>query len=115
MLSNGPLWRNMSVSNAFLHMSLGFPYKQGLQIKQNLTSLLNFPVKQPPHPWSPNGIRIDRDVHFHSLPLHILQGLNKGALPLGSTCGAPVDRERERERETLIFQSPPPAVSQSLR
>jgi len=44
----GTLWREMSVSRAFFYISLRFPNKQALLIKQNLTFLSKSPVKEPP-------------------------------------------------------------------
>jgi hypothetical protein len=47
----GPLWREMSISSAFFYVSLRFPNKQALLIKQNLTLLSKSPVKEhPPGP-----------------------------------------------------------------
>ena len=65
------------------------------------------PVKDP-HP-RPQRDPMEREARFQSLPLHILQYHLNGALPLGSPCRAPL----ERERETSHFRSPPSSVSQS--
>jgi len=59
----GSLWREIFVSRAFFYISLGFPNKQALLIKQNLTFLSKSPVKEPPL-WSPYGAPVEKKACF---------------------------------------------------
>ena len=69
----GPQWRDLPVSRAFFCITLGFPNKQGLLIKQNLTVLWESPVKNVPS-MLPNGAPTEKDARFQSHPIRILQG-----------------------------------------
>ena len=64
--TTGPLWKKTPISRALT-------YPSGSPIKEASICLSKSLVMSPPSRF-PNWASVERDVHFKSLPLHILQG-----------------------------------------
>jgi hypothetical protein len=62
----GPIWREVSILIAFLHIFPGAPNKQGFLMKQNLTFLSKFPVKYTLLHGHPLGPLWREMLHFQS-------------------------------------------------
>jgi hypothetical protein len=109
------LWIKLTVTRAFCYTYLGFPNKQGLLIKQNLTFLSKSSVKKCPlhgPQRGPSGKEtpVSRAFLYISFSVPI-----KGALPPGSPHRSPIGRDAPFLEPSFVRLSKPPVNDPTSR